>query len=69
MRNKLKERKLQVWVDSHEMKSLRTYAENNHLTVSELVRGWIHEVMKSQGYEIKEPLLPERKGESNHGSI
>jgi hypothetical protein len=58
MRKKLKENKLQVWVDSHEMNSLRTYAESNHLTVSELIRGWIHEVMKREGYYLKEPLLP-----------
>jgi len=29
------------------------------LTASETVRGWIHEVMKREGYEIKEPALPE----------
>jgi hypothetical protein len=33
----------------------------NHFTVSELIRGWIHEVMKREGYKIKEPSLPESK--------
>jgi hypothetical protein len=30
-------------------------------TASEIVRGWIHEVMKREGYEIKEPSFPEKK--------
>ena len=29
------------------------------MTASETVRGWIHEVMKREGYDIKEPSLPE----------
>lgn len=31
------------------------------MTGSELIRGWLHEVMKREGYEIKEPSLPESK--------
>jgi hypothetical protein len=29
------------------------------LTASEIVRGWIHQVMRKEGYDIKEPSLPE----------
>jgi len=29
------------------------------LTASDTVRGWIHEVMKREGFEIKEPRNPE----------
>ncbi len=31
------------------------------MTASEVVRGWIREVMKREGYEIIEPSLPESK--------
>ena len=31
------------------------------LTASDVIRGWIHEIMKREGYEIKEPTLPESK--------
>lgn len=60
MREKLKDKKLQVWLDSDEFSFLQGYAKKNHLTVSELIRGWIHEVMKREGYDIKEPLIPEK---------
>jgi len=42
-----------------EYEFLTTYAEENMLTASETVRGWIHEVMRREGFEIKEPSLPE----------
>ena len=61
MKRKLKDRKLQVWIDLEEFDFLQEYGRKNHLTVSELIRGWIHEVMKREGYEIKEPSLPEDK--------
>ncbi|MGE5443348.1 MAG: hypothetical protein ACM3SR_01960 [Ignavibacteriales bacterium] len=61
MRERLKNRKLQVWVDSEEFSFLLQYSKKSHLTISELIRGWIHEVMKREGYEIKEPSLPEQK--------
>jgi len=49
----------QVWLHPNEFEFLTTYAEDNMLTASETVRGWIHEVMKREGHKIKEPLLPE----------
>ena len=58
MKAKQKNRKLQIWLDSDEYSFLQEYSIKNHLNVSELVRGWIHEVMKREGYEIKEPSLP-----------
>ena len=42
-----------------EDKFLRNYAEKNYLTVAEVFRGWLHEVMKREGHELKEPQLPE----------
>ena len=38
---------------------LTNYAEENMMTASETVRGWIHEVMKREGFVIKEPSLPQ----------
>jgi hypothetical protein len=61
MRNKLKDKRLQMWVDSDEFGFLLKYSKKNHLTISELIRGWIHEVMKREGFEITEPSLPEGK--------
>ena len=61
MKEKLKVKKLQVWLDSLEFNFLQNYSKINHFTVSELIRGWIHEVMKREGFEIKEPSLPESK--------
>jgi len=50
-----------VWLHPVELAFINNYAEDNMLTVSEIIRGWIHEVMKREGYKLKEPLLPERK--------
>ena len=52
-------KRMQVWLDQVEYKFIQGYAKENHLMVSELIRGWIHEIMKREGYEIKEPSLPE----------
>ena len=50
----------QVWLHPNEFEFLTTYAEENMMTASETVRGWLHEVMKMEGYEIKEPRNPEK---------
>ena len=55
----IERKRMQVWLDQVEYKFIQGYAKENHLMVSELIRGWIHEVMKREGYEIKEPSLPE----------
>lgn len=57
--NRYRNKMFQVWLHPQEFKFLKEYAEENMLTASEIVRGWIHEVMKREGYEIKEPSLPE----------
>jgi len=61
MKQKLKRKRFQVWLDGTELYFIYKHAESNHLTGSELIRGWIHEVMKREGYEIKEPSLPKQK--------
>ena len=60
MREKrIRTKMFQVWLHPREYEFLTAYAEENMLTASETVRGWIHEVMKREGYDIKEPFLPE----------
>ena len=56
---RIRTKMFQVWLHPREFEFLTTYAEENMLTASETVRGWIHEIMKREGYEIKEPSLPE----------
>ena len=56
-----KNKKLQVWLDTEEYEFLQTYSRSNHITVAELIRGWIHQVMKREGFDLKEPSLPENK--------
>ncbi|MCH7535954.1 MAG: hypothetical protein IH948_09500 [Bacteroidetes bacterium] len=52
-------KRMQVWLDQEEYEFVQRYAKENHLMVSELIRGWIHEIMKREGFVIKEPALPE----------
>ena len=52
---------IHIYLHPERDKFVKDYAERNYLSVSELIRGWIHEVMKREGYEIKEPSLPEKK--------
>jgi len=52
---------LQCWLHPKELEFLTSYAENNMSTSSEIIRGWIHEVMKREGFNLKEPSLPESK--------
>jgi len=49
---------IHIYLHPEEDKFTKDYAERNFLTVSELIRGWIHETMKREGYEINEPSLP-----------
>jgi hypothetical protein len=51
----------QVWLHPKELTFLSDYAEQNLSTASEIIRGWLHEVMKREGYEVNEPSLPDRK--------
>ncbi len=49
MKQKLRDRKLQVWLDNDEFNFLESYSRENHLTISELIRYWIHQSMKKDG--------------------
>ncbi len=48
---------IHIYLHSEEDKFLKSYAEKNFLTVSELIRGWIHQTMKNEGYKINEPIF------------
>jgi len=57
---------IHIYLHEEEDKFVREYAEKNLLTVSELIRGWIHEVMKRDDYKIEdyrilEPTDPRTK--------
>ena len=58
-KNRLRPKLIHIYLHEDEDKFLRNYAEKNYLTVAELFRGWLHEVMKREGDEIQEPSLPE----------
>ena len=58
-KNRLRPKLIHIYLHEEEDKFLRNYAEKNYLTVAEVFRGWLHEVMKREGCEITEPLLPE----------
>ena len=57
--NRLRPKLIHIYLHPEEDKFIKQYAETNLLNVSELVRGWMHEVMKREGYKLTEPLLPE----------
>jgi len=62
MRQKrIRTRLFNVWLHPRELDFLNNYAEENMFTASEVIRALIHQLMKREGYEIKEPLLPETK--------
>jgi len=60
MVKRLRPKLIHIYLHEEEDKFLRQYANMNYLTVAELFRGWLHEVMNREGCEIKEPLLPEK---------
>jgi len=58
-KNRLRPKLIHIYLHQEEDKFFRNYAEKNYLTVAEVFRGWLHEVMKREGHEITEPQLPE----------
>ena len=58
MAKRFRSKLIHIYVHPEEDKFLKSYAEKNFLTVSELIRGWMREVMKREGFEIIEPSNP-----------
>jgi len=58
MRQKrLRTKLFRVWLHPRELEFLNKYADESMLTASEVIRALIHELMKQEGHEIKEPSL------------
>jgi len=55
-KKRLRTKLFSVWLHPKELEFLSEYAENNLATSSEIIRGWIHDAMKKEGYNIKEPI-------------
>ncbi len=51
---------LRVWLSDKEYGFLDQFAEENSLTISELIRTWIHQSMKQEGV-LKDVSLKEIK--------
>jgi len=56
---RIRTKMFQVWLHPGEYEFLKNYSEKNMLNASETIRGWIHEVMKMEGHDMKEPRNPE----------
>jgi hypothetical protein len=68
MRQKrLRTKLFRVWLHPNELKFLNNYAEESMLTASEVIRTLIHELMKQEGHEVKEPSLQTKKIKSRRG--
>jgi len=59
--NRVRTKLFSVWLHPVELAFINNYAEENMFTASEVIRALIHQLMKKEGYKIKEPLLPETK--------
>ena len=49
---------IHIYLHPEEDKFIKDYAETNFLTVSELIRGWIHETMNQKGLLLKNQHYP-----------
>jgi len=57
MTTRFRPKLIHIYLHEEEDKFLKKYASDNLLSVSELIRGWIHEVMKHEGHILNEPSL------------
>lgn len=65
MRQKrLRAKLFRVWLHEKELEYITNYAETNFLTASELIRYWIHQSMKKEGFlkDISINTKPMKKG-------
>lgn len=60
-KNRFRPNLIHIYLHPEEDKFVRAYADKNYLTIADLVRGWIRELMKREGCDIKEPSLPGQK--------
>ena len=64
---RLRTKRINVWLHEKELEFLSGYSENHLMTVSELVRYWIHEAMKKEGV-YKEPSKKVKPKINNKGA-
>ncbi len=50
-----------MWLHPDEYEFLKRYAEKNYLTLAEIMRGWIHALMRKEGIPLGEITLPDEK--------
>ena len=65
MRQKrIRTRLFRVWLHSKELEYITDYSEENFLNASELIRYWIHQSMKKEGFlkDISINTKPKKKG-------
>jgi len=46
---RLRTKRINVWLHEKELEFINGYSENHLMTVSELVRYWIHQAMEKEG--------------------
>jgi len=63
-KKRLRTKLFSVWLHPKEFEYLSEYAENNLATSSEIIRAWIHEAMKKEGYEIRSPNSARSKNQN-----
>ena len=63
-KQRLRTKLFHVWLNPKELEYITNYAEENLLSASELIRYWIHQSMKKEGFlkDISINTKPKRKG-------
>jgi len=56
--NRLRDKMLHVWLHEKELNFIKKYSTESLMTYSELIRSLLHQLMRQEGVELKEPLLP-----------
>jgi len=61
---RLRTKRINVWLHEKELEFLNGYSENHLMTVSELVRYWIHQAMEKEGVikKLSIDIKPKKKG-------
>jgi len=66
-RSRLRTKMFRAWLHEEEFSFLQEYSEKHLITMSEMLRFWIHEAMKKEGV-YKEPSKNVKPKISNKGA-
>ncbi len=60
---RLRTKRINVWLHEKELEFLNGYSDNHLMTVSELVRYWIHQAMEKEGVfkKLSIDIKPKKK--------